>query len=101
MPDGRSKSVFSKVVEAMNELEIIKDDDDYTSYGYGSFKLPRLNVWTRHTVLQGIPLFNLPDVRKWSVKEVAKFVEKVVSNNYTDNNLSGRIKITKHFIKQV
>lgn len=85
----------------MNELEMIKDDNDYTSYGYGSFKLPRLNVWTRHNVLKGIPLFSKTDVRKWPVKEVATFVEKIVSNNYTDDNPSERIKISKSFINQV
>jgi len=85
----------------MNELEDIKGVNEYTSYGYGSFKPPRLNVWNRHNVLQGIPIFSTADARKWRVKDVATFVEKIVSNNYTDDNLSERIKISKSFINQV
>ncbi|XP_022170347.1 uncharacterized protein LOC111033751 [Myzus persicae] len=100
IPSGRSKTVYKRVIEAMDDLEMIKGDNDYTSYGYGSFKQPRLNVWVRHNVLQGIPLFNISDVRKWSVEEVATFVEKIVSNNYTDNDPSELIKISKPFINQ-
>lgn len=85
----------------MTELENIKGINEYTSYGYGSFKPPRLNVWTRHHVLQGIPIFSTTDARKWPIKQVADFVEKIVSNNYTDNNPSERIKISKSFINQV
>ncbi|CAI6359714.1 unnamed protein product [Macrosiphum euphorbiae] len=100
IPNGRSKTVYTRAVEAMNELENIKGVNDYTCYGYGSFKPPRLNVWTRHNVLQGIPIFSTTDARKWPIKEVADFVEKIVSNNYTDNNHSERIKISKSFINQ-
>lgn len=101
IPSGRSKTVYSRAIEAKNELETIRGVNDYTSYGYGSFKLPRLNVWKRHYVLQGIPIFNISDVRKWTVKEVATFVERVVSNNYTDNNASKQIKLSIPFINQV
>lgn len=101
IPSGRSKTVYSRAVEAKNELENIKGVNDYTSYGYGSFKQPRLNVWNRHYVLQGIPLFNVSDVRKWSVKKVATFVKRVVSNNYTDDNHSEHVKLSNHFINQV
>ncbi|XP_060856488.1 uncharacterized protein LOC132934225 [Metopolophium dirhodum] len=100
IPNGRSKTVYTRAVETMAQLENTKGINDYTSYGYGSFKPPRLNVWTRHSVLQGIPIFSTIDARKWLVKEVADFVEKIVSNNYTDNNLSERIKISKSFINQ-
>uniref|UniRef100_A0A2S2NZ86 Lethal(3)malignant brain tumor-like protein 3 n=1 Tax=Schizaphis graminum TaxID=13262 RepID=A0A2S2NZ86_SCHGA len=100
IPNGRSKTVYKRAVEAMDELEIIKGVNDYTSYGYGSFKRPRLNVWTRHSVLRDIPIFNTTDVRKWPIKEVATFVETVVSNNYTDDNPSDRIKISKTFLNQ-
>ncbi|XP_026818791.1 uncharacterized protein LOC113557456 isoform X2 [Rhopalosiphum maidis] len=100
IPNGRSKTVYKRAVEAMDELEIIKGVNDYTSYGYGSFKRPRLNAWTRHNVLDDIPIFNTTDVRKWPIKEVATFVEIVVSNNYTDDNPSDRIKISKSFLNQ-
>ncbi|XP_025194288.1 uncharacterized protein LOC112593910 isoform X3 [Melanaphis sacchari] len=100
VPNGRSKCVYKRAVDAMDELDVIIGVNDYTSYGYGSFKRPRLNVWTRHSVLQGVPIFNTTDVRKWPVREVATFVEIVVSNNYTDDDPSDRIKISKSFINQ-
>lgn len=98
----RARTTYKRAVEVMDELEIIRGINDYTSYGYGSFKRPRLNAWTRHSVLHGIPIFTTTDVRKWPVKEVATFVEIVVSDNYTDNDdPSVRMKISKSFMKQV
>lgn len=98
----RARTVYKRAVEVMDELEIIRGYHDYTSYGYGSFKRSRLNAWTRHSVLHDIPIFKTTDVRKWPVKEVATFVEMVVSNNYTDDDdPSVRIKISKSFMKQV
>lgn len=97
----RTSTVYRRAVEVMDELEIIRGCNDYTSYGYGSFKRPRLNAWTRHNVLHGIPIFNTTDARKWPVKEVATFVEMVVSDNYTDDDdPSVRVKISKSFMKQ-
>jgi len=101
IPSGRSKTVYTRAVEAVTELETIKSVNDYTSYGYGSLKRPRLNVWTRHQALHSIPIFNTSDVRKWSIQEVATFVERVVSNNYTNDDQSLRINIPKYFIDHV
>lgn len=61
----------------------------------------RGRAWTRHNAQLGIPLFKTTDVRKWSVKEVASYVEQVVSTKYADHNINEQINVSDRFVDQV
>lgn len=61
----------------------------------------RGRAWTRHNALLGIPMFDTSDARKWSVKEVASYVDQVVTNPFSDRNTRDQISISDRFIDQV
>lgn len=61
----------------------------------------RGKAWTRHNAQLGIPFLGTDDARKWSVKQVASYVDEVVSTKYLDRNTHEQISVSSRFIDQV
>jgi len=59
------------------------------------------SYWTRHNAQLGMPLFNTTDARKWSVQDVASYVEKVLDCHNSNSNTNKEISISDRFIDQV
>lgn len=58
-------------------------------------------AWTRHNAQLGIPIFSTDDARKWSVEDVASYVDQIVkSNNGTLTNKEQN-SISQRFIDHV
>lgn len=58
-------------------------------------------IWTRQNAQLGIPTFNTTDARKWSILEVATYVDQVVTNNYSNHYIEEPISISKCFLDHV
>lgn len=61
----------------------------------------RGRAWTRHNAQIGIPMFSTGDARKWSVAEVASYVDQIVSTKYANHNVNNQISISDRFKDQV
>lgn len=71
-------------------------------YDLGSVSMETLSIyWTKHNAQLGIPLFNNTDARKWSIQEVASYVQKVVECCNSNSNNNKEISISDRFIDQV
>ncbi|CAI6368257.1 unnamed protein product [Macrosiphum euphorbiae] len=51
-------------------------------------------------VLQGISIFSTTDPRKWTIEELVNFVERLLTNNYTNNNSSELMRISQSLRNQ-
>jgi len=58
-------------------------------------------IWTKHNSQLGVPIYNTTDARKWTCLEVATYVDQVVTNNYSHQNVQGNIDVSKRFLDQV
>jgi len=71
-------------------------------HNLGSVAMESLaSYWTRHNAQIGIPLFNTTDAIKWSIQEVALYVQKVVECYNSNSNTNEEISISDRFIDQV
>lgn len=81
---------------------IKKEISSFPAFGLNPLTLSkRGRAWTRHNAQLGIPVFNTTDVRKWSVKEVASYVDQIISPKNLDRNPYEQISVTDHLIDQV
>ncbi|XP_050435903.1 uncharacterized protein LOC126842792 [Adelges cooleyi] len=60
----------------------------------------RGRAWTRHNAQLGIPMFSTTDARKWSVEEVASYVDRVVATKYVDQSTDDKFTVSEKFVKQ-
>lgn len=75
-------------------LSLLGHDLGAFSYTYES------RSWTRYNAQLEIPVCNNGDVRKWSVEEVASYVNRVVTAN-SNRTTAEQISISDRFIDQV
>lgn len=84
------------------EKEIVKEISSFPAFDLNPLTLPkRGRAWTRHNAQLGIPVFDTSDARKWSIKEVALYVDKIISPKHSDPNPYEQISVTDRFIDQV
>ncbi|XP_022164017.1 uncharacterized protein LOC111029358 isoform X2 [Myzus persicae] len=70
-------------------------------YNLGSVSMEtQTSFWTIHNAQLGIPLFNSTDARKWSIQEVASYVQKVVDYYKSNINTNKEMSISDRFIEQ-
>jgi len=63
---------------------------------------PQCRYWTRYNAQLDLQLYTTTDARKWSVQEVASYVQKVVTCYYSKSNPNKKeISIPDRFIDQV
>jgi len=71
-------------------------------YDLGSVSMEtQSSFWTNHNAQLGIPFFNSTDARKWSIQEVASYVQKVMKCYNSNINTNKDIGISDRFIDQV
>jgi len=71
-------------------------------YDLGSVSMEtQSSFWTTHNAQLGIPLFNTTDARKWSIQEVASYVQKVVECYNSNIITNEEISISDRFIDEV
>jgi len=80
-------------------------NDICLSFGFrafGSLSMPKQSrIWTRHNSQLGLPMYNTTDARNWTCLEVATYVDQVVTNNYSHQNVQGNIDVSQRFLEQV
>lgn len=80
-------------------------NDICLSFGFralGRFWMPKQSkIWTRHNSQLGLPMYNTTDARNWTCLEVATYVDQVVTNNYSCQNLQGNSDVSQRFLNQV
>lgn len=74
------KSSITRIAAIMDDMEPFADDN--WTYLHDDNISKKRNKIRRNAIL-GIPNVNASDVKKWSVQEVADFVDQVVINNST------------------
>ncbi|VVC36175.1 Hypothetical protein CINCED_3A008865 [Cinara cedri] len=83
------------------ERQMFKETLVFPAFDLDPLTLAKRNrAWTRHHVPLGIPVFSTGDVRKWSVKEVASYVNRIISPIKLDPNPYEQISLADHFINQ-
>lgn len=90
-------------IKLNKKKHIEKDISSFLSFDMNPFTLPKRGLeWTRHIAKIDIPVFNTGDVRKWSVEEVASYVDYLISpTQYLDGNHCERNNVSNRFIEEV
>jgi hypothetical protein len=102
-----SRNEFKKLlvndIENMNHNKLRKDLNlSILGHDIGTFSLAKQGrAWTRHNAQLGIPIFTTNDARKWSVQDVASYVDQIVRSNSSNRTTNEQISISQRFIDEV
>lgn len=89
-------------IKSKKKKHIEKDILGFPSYDMNPFTLPKRGLtWTRHIAKIDMPVFNTGDVRKWSVEEVASYVDELISTQHSNSNHCERTCVSNRFIEEV
>ncbi|XP_050533446.1 uncharacterized protein LOC126901179 isoform X2 [Daktulosphaira vitifoliae] len=56
--------------------------------------------WTRHNAQLGLPIFGTNDVLRWSVEEVASYVDRFVGTKFIDKYTNEEFNVSDRFLEQ-
>lgn len=101
--DKFKKFLVKNDAEPMNHNKLRQDLNlSILGHDVGTYSLAKQGrAWTRHNAQLGIPIFSTNDARKWSVQDVACYVDQIVRSNSSDRTTNEQISISQRFIDQV
>lgn len=93
-------SILNENIPSINKNELSKNIGlSLVGFNLNSVAMdPLACYWNKYNSQLGIPIFNTTDVRKWSVHDVASYIQKVLEYK---SNTNQDTSIPDQFINQV